>query len=97
MWVGGRESKRVECVVRSNGEHGLLVGGFSSKAIQMAGTISGNKQHGVHAAGKVTVAAAEHSEEVDRPQTVSTGNGEHDWTTAHDGEIEGLADGIVAL
>jgi len=45
----------------------------------VGGTISGNKRDGVDAinCGTVTVAAAEHSEKRDRPQTVSTGNGEN--------------------
>jgi len=61
--------------------------------------ISGNKRHGVLAGygGKVTVAAAQHTEDestADRPQTVSTGNSERGWATEQGGEIEGLADGI---
>ena len=59
---------------------------------RQGGTISGNKGHGVLANqhGKVTVAA------VDRPQTVSSGNGVEDWATRYRGEIEGLAEGIQA-
>ena len=51
-------------------------------------------------------AAGERSEEtasspaVDRPQTVSSGNGDHDWATGNMfgllGAIEGLADGIIS-
>jgi len=93
VYVVGGEAKLVECVVRNNGESGLFVNG--GKCILEGGAISGNKQHGVDAdgRGKVTVAAAEHSEEVDREQTVSLENGEHDWATGqYGGEIEGLAD-----
>ena len=43
------------------------------------------------------MAAAEHSETVDRPQTVSSGNVENDWATQLRGEIEGLAEGIQAV
>ena len=95
------EAKLVECVVRNNGQHGLYVANYAGQAAckLMGGTISGNTEHGVLAAGgKVTVAAAEHSEDppVDRPQTVSSGNGEHDWATSG-GEIEGLAEGIQVV
>ena len=53
--------------------------------------------------GKVTVAPAERSEKttaspaVDRPQTVSSGNGGHSWATKGTwdaGAIEGIAEGI---
>ena len=61
--------------------------------------ISGNKRHGVLAGygGKVTVAAAQHTEDestADRPQTVSSGNGGHDWAAAAGGE--GLYEGMQA-
>jgi len=60
------------------------------------GTINGNKAHDVIAcggSGKVVVSAAENSEEVDRKQTVSSGNGKHEWATQYGGVIEGLAVG----
>jgi len=86
------EAKLVDCVVSNNTGSGVSVNG--GKAILVGGTISGNK-HGVVAQnfygdGKVTVAAAERSEQtgsevcvvstpaVDRPQTVSSGNDGHD-------------------
>ena len=53
--------------------------------------------------GKVTVAGAQHGE-VDRQQTVSSGNGKHAWAArswetaragrAELGKIKGLAEGI---
>jgi len=57
--------------------------------------LGAHKGHGVLAyrSGKVTVTPAEHKE-VDRPQTVSARNGEHDWATQRGGEIKGLAEGI---
>ena len=94
--VLGGEAKLVECVVRNNGGDGLFVDGGGKVTLE-GGMISGNKQHGVLAYGscsKVTVAAAEHSEEVDREQTVSSGNDGHDWATERGSEIEGLAEGI---
>ena len=56
--------------------------------------VFGSGVSGVDCGGKVTVAAAEHTEELGREQTVSSGNGGHDWATAGTGGIEGLAEGI---
>ena len=95
--VYGGEAKLVECVVRNNGGHGLSVG--VGKATVAGGTVSDNKGYGVLAyyRSKVTVAAAEHSEEVNCEQTVSSGNVGHDWATQGGSEIEGLAEGIQAV
>ena len=86
-----------ECLVRNNGADSLYVGSGGEVTV-MGGTIRSNKRHGVLAGGgKVTVAAAEHSEEegtADRPQTVSSGNGGHDWAAAAGGE--GLYEGMQA-
>ena len=97
MLVYGGEAKLVECVVRNNGGHGLSVG--VGKATVAGGTVSDNKGYGVLAyyRSKVTVAAAEHSEEVNCEQTVSSGNVGHDWATQGGSEIEGLAEGIQAV
>ena len=100
--VNGGEAMLVDCVVCNNERSGVYVVN-DSKHVLTAGTISGNKRHGVLALrdGKVTVAAAEYSE-VDREQTVSSGNRGHNWATqkgtfGERGEIEGLAEGIQAV
>jgi len=92
-------------MLNNQSDGGLFV--YGSNVDVIGGTVSSNKGHGVvvDGGGKVTVAAAEHTENVDRPQTVSTGNTEADWATKESaadclvysdgqGEIVGLAEGI---
>jgi len=78
----GGEARLVECVVRNNGANGLRVCS-SGEATLAGGKINNNKEHGVFAYGGGQVTAAKRSEEVDllRPQTVSTGDGGHNWAT----------------
>ncbi len=73
----GGEAKLIKCMLRNNGRHGLYVeegeefmgadSGFDGgKLTLVGGTVSGNKGHGVLAGAlsKVTVTAAERSEEM---------------------------------
>ena len=96
----------VQCAVRNNGRDGVRALTYDNMlhVVLVGGSISGNAGHGVVADGcKVTVAAMEHSETGDR-QTVSSGNGGHDWSLTDrsrladcDGVIEGLAEGIEVV
>ena len=82
----GRPSWWTACCATTGSAACTATGGAACArtAAAVGGAISGNALHGMAAydhRSKVTVAAAEHSETVDRPQTVSSGNGGHDWAT----------------
>jgi len=111
-------------VIRNNWRHGLHAR-FGTEVSLIGGTISGNAGHGVlagtsfdHASGqskgggKVIVYPRRGHETPpqDGPQTVSAGNGGHDWATVRGGEtdemgyrtsgtgaIEGLAESIPVV
>ena len=103
--IGGKRAagELVECTVRNNEACGVGVYD-GAQVVLVGGTIKDNTEHGVfvssYGGAKITVASAAGSGE-----TISTGNGMHDWATyelqtglceAYGGRgvIEGLAEGM---
>ena len=98
--AGKMEARR--CMFEGNSMAGVVVDAGQATLVECMVRNSGRDGLYVYGGnvlygGKVTVAAAEHSYEMDRPQTVSAGNGRHDWATQRGGEIKGLAEGIQVV
>ena len=88
--VSGGSAELVDCVIRKNGEDGVVADEGANVRLRR-GTVSGNAIDGVVSGGGVSRVGAKVTVSEEHPPDVKN-NAKHDWVAERGGVLEGVAE-----